>query len=180
MTTCVALLRGINVGGKHSLPMAELRELLTGLGCEDVKTYIQSGNAVFNTAAKQPALAAEITAVIDGKYGFAPTVLVLTLDDYQRILDANPFPDAVAEPKSIHVGFLTYEPADPDLDAIESLRSPTERYRLLEGAFWLHAPDGIGRSKLAARIDRCLGVATTGRNWGSAQAIAELAESIIS
>ena len=180
MTTCVALLRGINVGGKNSLPMAELRELLAGLGCDDVKTYIQSGNAVFNTNGEPGALAAAITAAIEGAFGFAPTVLVLTHSEYQRILDANPFPDAVAEPKSIHIGFLTDEPSDPDLDAIETLRSPTENYCFLDDAFWLHAPDGIGRSRLAARIDRCLGVATTGRNWRSAQAIAELAESIIS
>ena len=68
----------------------------------------------------------------------------------------------------------------PDFDAIEALSSATENYRLVDGAFYLHAPDGIGRSKLAAKIDKCLGVATTGRNWRSAQAIAELAESIIS
>ena len=75
MTTIVALLRGINVGGKHSLPMQNLRELLGELGCDDVKTYIQSGNAVFNTSADPSELSQDITAAIERQFGFAPSVL---------------------------------------------------------------------------------------------------------
>lgn len=105
---------------------------------------------------------------------------LLELDAYLAILDTNPFPDAVNDPKSLHVGFLTEEPVAPDFDSLAALKSPTENYRLLKGVFYLHAPDGIGRSKLAAKIDKCLGVATTGRNWRSARAIADLAATIIS
>lgn len=180
MTTCVALLRGINVGGKNSLPMQQLRNMLGELGYKDVKTYIQSGNAVFNTNKNPQSLGSEITAAIQQEFGFAPSVHMLLLDDYLAILDANPFPDAVNDPKSLHVGFLTEEPVAPDVDSLAALKSPTENYRLLKGVFYLHAPDGIGRSKLAANIDKCLGVATTGRNWRSARAIAELAGTIIS
>jgi uncharacterized protein (DUF1697 family) len=180
MTTVVALLRGVNVGGRHSLPMKELRVLLGELGCENVKTYIQSGNAVFNTSANPGLLSQDITAAIERQFGFAPSVFLLTFDEYQSILGQNPFPDAVSEPKSIHIGFVTEQPSAPDLETIESLKSATENYQLLNGAFWLHAPDGIGRSKLAAKIDKCLGVATTGRNWRSAKAIEDLAATIIS
>ena len=154
--------------------------MLGELGCEDVKTYIQSGNAVFNTSADPGVLSKDITAAIERQFGFAPSVLLLTIDEYQSILAQNPFAGAVAEPKSIHIGFVTEEPSAPDLEAIDSLRSATENYQLLDGAFWLHAPDGIGRSKLAAKVDKCLGVATTGRNWRSAKAIEDLAVTIIS
>ena len=122
MTSYVALLRGINVGGHNKLPMQDLRDILAALGCKDIKTYIQSGNAVFRS------------------------------DDYQSILSANPFPDAVDNPKSLHVSFLSENPAEPDLTALDALKSSTENYALLENAFYLYAPDGIGRSKLATAI----------------------------
>lgn len=180
MTTYVALLRGINVGGKHSLPMQALRDILAALGCEDAKTYIQSGNAVFNFDKDSRKLATEITAAIEMAVGFAPSVQLLKREDFQSILDANPFPNAVAEPKSLHIAFLAETPTAPDLAAIAALQSATEETHLTDGAFFLHAPDGIGRSKLAAKLDKCLGVETTGRNWRSATAIADLAATIIS
>ena len=86
----------------------------------------------------------------------------------------------MAEPKTLHIAFLAETPKEPDLAALKELQSPTEHFRLTDGAFFLHAPDGIGRSKLAAKVDKCLGVETTGRNWRSATAIAELAVTIIS
>jgi uncharacterized protein (DUF1697 family) len=92
----------------------------------------------------------------------------------------NPFPEAVGNPKSLHVAFLAEASAEPDLSALEALKSPTENYELFENAFFLHAPDGIGRSKLAAKVEKCLGVRTTGRNWRTAMKVAELAKSIIS
>jgi uncharacterized protein (DUF1697 family) len=180
MTTCVALLRGINVGGKHSLPMQTLRDILAALDCEDAKTYIQSGNAVFNFDKDRQELAAEITAAIEREVGFAPSVQMFKIEDFQAILNANPFPDAVAEPKTLHIAFLAETPTAPDLAAIAALQSDTEETQLSDGAFFLHAPDGIGRSKLAAKLDKCLGVETTGRNWRSATAIADLAATIIS
>ena len=180
MSCWVALLRGINVGGKHRLPMQELRDMLDRLGCEDVNTYIQSGNAVFRFSKDLQTLETDLTSAIDQACGFAPTVCLLQLDDYRAILDANPFPDAVSTPASLHVAFLAEKPGAPDLAKLNALQATTERFALLDGVFYLHAPDGIGRSKLAAKIDQCLGVATTGRNWRSAQAILKLAESIIS
>jgi len=180
MTVYVALLRGINVGGKHSLPMQELRNILGALGCEDVRTYIQSGNAVFRSVDDRESLAAKIKSAIEQAFGFAPHVHVLTIEEFQSILAANPFPEAVATPKLLHVSFLAETPENPDLEALESVRSGTERFELHANAFYLHAPDGIGRSKLAAKVERCLGVATTARNWRTVNKIAELAATIIS
>lgn len=175
MTVFVALLRGINVGGKHSLPMQALRDMLGSLGCEDVKTYIQSGNAVFRASNDRDQLAADIKAAIDKQFGFAPIVHLLTFAEFELVLASNPFPDAVEPPKCLHVSFLLTSPENPDLDTLEALRSPTERFELGANAFYLHAPDGIARSKLAAKADKCLGVQTTSRNWRTVSKIAELA-----
>jgi len=174
MSNYVALFRGINVGGKHIVPMQDLRDILNSVGCENVQTYIQSGNAVFSTSATIAALAKSITAAIDDRFGFAPQVLLLTADQFRAIAASNPFPQGETTPKSLHVAFLTETPPDPDLEALERLQSDSERFALLDGAFFLLAPDGIGRSKLAAKVDRYLGVATTGRNWRTVNKLLEM------
>ena len=175
MTVLVALLRGINVGGRNSLPMRDLQDILSSLGCDKVRTYIQSGNAVFSATAEPSALARQLSAAIEQRFGFAPQVLVMTAERLAAIAAANPFPHAAGEPSKLHVAFLTGAAADADLDALEAIRVPSERFSLTEDALYLHAPDGIGRSRLAAKMDRCLGVATTGRNWKTVAKLLELA-----
>ena len=158
MKTFIALLRGINVGGNNVLPMRDFVGLLESLGSRDVKTYIQSGNAVFshkeNNAA---ALANRIRAKIKQGHGFEPHVLLLALKDMQKAIAENPFPEAEAEPKSLHLFFLDSTPSNPDLKTLESIQRDSERFRLTDTVFYLHAPDGIGKSKLAARVEKSLG-----------------------
>jgi len=180
MTVYVALLRGINVGGSHSLPMQSLRNILGRVGCEDVQTYVQSGNAVFRSELDASALSSSIRTAIDEQFGFAPSVFLLSIDDYRSIVAVNPFSEVVDTPKHLHVSFLIGEADNPDLETLESIKSPTERFELSANAFYLHAPDGIGRSKLAGKVDKCLGVETTGRNWRTVTKVLELADSIIS
>ena len=178
MTSYVALLRGINVGGKHSLPMQDLRDILASLACENIRTYIQSGNAVFRSGDNRTQLSSKIEATVNKQFGFGPKVLLLTVDHYRSVLAANPFPKAIDDPKSLHISFLSENPTEPDLTALDALKSSTENYALLENAFYLHAPDGIGRSKLAAKVEKCLGVPTTGSNWRTATKLAEMAAAI--
>ncbi len=175
MTGYVALFRGINVGGKNSLPMQDLRDILSSLGCENVRTYIQSGNAVFSSASEPGKLSREIKAAIDERFGFVPEVLLLGTTRLRSIAAANPFPDAESEPKSLHVSFLSQAATDPDLDTLNSIKAPSEQFELTDHALYLYAPDGIGRSKFAARVERCLGVAATGRNWNTVAKLIELA-----
>lgn len=165
MTSHVALFRGINVGGRNILPMQDLRDILSALGCENVQTYIQSGNAVFTSADDAQSLSLQIKNTIEKRFGFAPQVLLMTTERFEAIAAANPFPDAEETPKFLHVWFLTDTPAAPDLDTLNNLKAPSEQFILADDVFYLHAPDGIGRCKLAAKVDRCLGVATTARNW---------------
>ena len=177
MTNQVALFRGINVGGKHILPMQDLRDLLAEVGCEDVQTYIQSGNAVFSASADPISLSAKITSTVEARFGFAPQVHLLTVDRFAAIASANPYPEAEATPKFLHVGFLTEKAGSPDTDAMNSVKAENERFTLTDDALYLHAPDGIGRSRFAAKIDRFLGVSTTARNWRTVMKLLDLAKS---
>ncbi len=179
MNTYIGLLRGINVGGRNKLPMKELIVLLEDLGCQNVRTYIQSGNVVFQSADPNPEdLARQIGQAIKSRNGFEPQVLLLTAEDLAQAIATNPFPEAETEPKTLHFGFLDSVPTAPNMEKLESLKTPTERFRLIHKVFYLHAPDGIGRSKLSARSERLLGVAMTGRNWRTVCKIRELAKEV--
>lgn len=168
MKTCIALLRGINVGGKNMLPMKELVDVLESLGLQNIKTYIQSGNAVFQTKAADTAkLANTISATIRKSHGFAPQVLLLDSAALEEAIKANPYPEVEAAPNTLHVAFLATVPPKPDLDALERIRAASERFQLAGNVLYLHAPDGVGRSKLAAGMERLLGVAVTIRNWNT-------------
>ncbi|HVJ87816.1 MAG TPA: DUF1697 domain-containing protein [Caulifigura sp.] len=172
----IALLRGINVGGKAIVPMRTLVDCLEELGYDDVRTYIQSGNAVFRSPKKLTAKSAEaITAAVQTACGVDPHVQLLTLAELESVIEGNPFRDGVDDPSRLHVFFLASEPKSPKLEAVETLKAPTERCRLTPRAFYLHAPEGIGRSKLAAALERLLGVPTTARNWRTVEKIREMA-----
>lgn len=166
MQTWIALFRGINVGGNNILPMAKLREDLESLKLRNVRTYIQSGNVVFEAPAGKPApLAQKIARRIEDQHGFHPQVILLDRESLLAAVKANPFPKATADPKTLHFFFLAEPAADPDMAAIASAGKATEEYKLMNGVFYLHAPDGIARSKLAANAEKYLGVVATARNY---------------
>ena len=166
MLTYIALFRGINVGGNHILSMQALRTLLEQLDLQNVKTYIQSGNVVFQSDETDGShLSEKISAEIEKDHGFEPRVLLLRQEEFEQAMKSNPFPEAEAEPKTLHIGFLASAPGHPDLEKLESIRKESERFELRGRYFYLHAPDGIGRSKLAASAERLLGVPMTDRNW---------------
>ena len=166
MKKTIALFRGINVGGRNVLPMAKLRRELETLGLENVRTYIQSGNVVFDTASQaDEVLAEEIRDRIETGYGFRPHLLLLGQDDLQAAIENNPFPEAISDPKTLHFYFLAEPAVNADLTAIEAAKAATEEYQLTDRVFYLHAPDGIGRSKLAANVEKHLSVVTTARNY---------------
>ena len=166
MKTYVALFRGINVGGNNVLSMKNLVALLENIGSKNVKTYIQSGNAVFEHEEENSSLlSSRIRTTIKKSHGFEPQVLLLELEDIERAVRSNPFPEAESDPKTLHLYFLASMPNNPDLGVLESVKSDGERFALKDGVFYLHAPEGIGRSKLAANIEKVLSVAATGRNW---------------
>ena len=168
MRSWIALFRGINVGGKNIVPMAELRTLLESLGCEEVRTYIQSGNALFGSAIRnRDNLKKRILDAVELRFNFRPALLLLLNADLIAAVENNPFPQAVNLPKTLHFYFLEPKPDTPDFAAIAKLSSNTERYELVDSVFYLYAPDGIGRSKLATAVERKLGVKATARNFNT-------------
>ncbi|MBV7378398.1 DUF1697 domain-containing protein [Maritimibacter dapengensis] len=174
MKTWVCLLRGINVGGKNKLPMADLKKIMGQLGAQDVGTYIQSGNAVFTGIVSKGAFQDALEAGIDAAMGFRPRVMLIGGEEMLAACAAFPFPEARSDPKTGHIWFCEDTPVAPDLDLLTNLARDDERFRLDGRLFYLHAPDGIGRSKLAERIERALGVATTARNLNTVDTLCEM------
>ena len=162
----VALLRGINVGGHNRLPMQDLKTSLESLDCRNVATYIQSGNVVFQYAGEVETLASRISGSIESQFSFRPGVLILSADDYVAILAATPY--TPNDPKHLHISFLSEPATGADTRSMKTMCGETESFVLGERAFYLHAPDGIGRSKLAGAVERLLGVAATSRNYRTA------------
>lgn len=159
----LALLRGINVGGKAILRMKELAELFNELGCEEVCTYIQSGNVIFRAAPKTvKGLAERVAKTIAERHDVEPQTLILTAQQLQEVIDECPFESEAGN--QLHFSFLFSKPRKPDLETLRSLQADDEQFQLGKRAFYLLAPSGIGRSKLAAKVEACLGVPTTSRN----------------
>jgi uncharacterized protein (DUF1697 family) len=100
---------------------------------------------------------------------------LISLSEVEAAITNNPFAEAESEPSSLHLGFLAFTPKDPDLKKLESLKNDSERFRLIGSIFYLHAPDGVGRSKLAANSEKLLGVPMTDRNWNTVCKLKEMA-----
>lgn len=172
--TIIALFRGINVGRTRSLPMKELVRILQGLGYENIRTYIQSGNVVFDSQRAVSVNAADaISEAIENELGFGPDVMLLQLADLHEAVDQNPYP--TDEGKRLHFFFLGSEPSDPDLDALDEIKTASEQFKLNGRVFYLYTPDGFGHSKLADRVERKLGVSATARNYNTISKLLEMA-----
>jgi uncharacterized protein (DUF1697 family) len=178
MNTYVVLLRGINVGGRNALSMKKLVVLLEDLGYRNVKTYIQSGNVILQSSKNNSHLAERTAYEIERCHGFKPYVLPLKISEFEAAIAANPFPEAEADSKGLHFGFLDTAPSDPDLRELETLKTKSERFRLVNKVFYMHLPDGVRRSKLAANSERLLGVSMTDRNWRTVSKIRDMAEEL--
>lgn len=162
MQRYIALFRGINVGGKNIVPMKELAQTFEGLGYSAVQTYIQSGNVVFNAKGKADAVASEIQKALLQAQGVDARVMVMDAASFANAVANSPYP--VEEGKALHLFFLDSVAAKPNLERLVELQGTTEQFQLIDKVFYLHAPDGIGRSKLAASVEKCLGVPVTARN----------------
>jgi uncharacterized protein (DUF1697 family) len=179
MDTHIALLRGINVSGKNRLPMAVLRTAFESAGCVNVKTYIQSGNVVFNYVPGTVAsLHATIADAILQAVGFCPDMIIIDRDQLLAAIQSNPFADAIDAPASLHFYFLAHSATSPDLLALEQARARSERYQLSDSVFFLHAPDGVARSKLATKVEKLLGVTATARNYRTVTQVAKMAAQV--
>lgn len=178
-TTRVALIRGINVGGKTRVPMAEMRSRLTAGGFRNVRTYIQSGNVVYDppTGAKHSAAALRtegktIAAAIDAIAGFTPIVMVMKVDAIAAHLAASPYRDADSAK-----AFIVFADGNArELGDLGRYATNGEEWELINGVVHLHCPNGIGRSKLGTKTAASTKVPTTTRNLRTIAKLLELAE----
>lgn len=172
--TYVALLRGVNVGGRK-LPMKELAGLLTAAGHGEVRTYIQSGNVVLTSAEAASRLASSLEKAIRQEFGLDVAVMLRTNADLRAVAEGSPFP--AAEGTRLHVVFFERAPARAAVARLDPARSPGDEVRVSGRDLYLHLPNGAGRTKLTLDyLERTLGVRGTQRNWNTLLRLIELSE----
>jgi len=163
-----ALMRAVNVGGKGSLPMADVREMLIDAGFDKPETLLASGNAIVGSDLAPDEVARRFEAGIDKRFGFKTDVLVRDVDQLKTVIAENPFPEFAEErPSAFIVYFLRGEP-DGDLADLKPFCVFGEEIAVGPGCLYLCYPEGSGTSKLSgATIERKLKVRGTGRNWNT-------------
>lgn len=185
MRTHVALLRGINVGGRNRVAMVDLRDVVKSLGHSDVATYIQSGNVVFSSSEQDTtALAAALERGIAERLSVKPRVVVLPGAELAAVVAANPFPDE-SDGKRLHAVFRMGALAPEEIERLDTAqqraldKGSRDELIAVERTVYLRTPDGLGRSVLAAELAgsgraEAAGSPVTVRNWTTVTKLLDL------
>lgn len=176
LITGVALLRGVNVGGKNKLAMADLTAIFTAAGCSAARTYIQSGNVVY---AASPAVDRRLPSVVSAeilkRFGLTVPVITRQAAELRRLIASNPYPLS-GDLRCLHVGFLAETPERGRVKALNPDRSPGDSFSVVGREIFLHLPRGVARTKLTnAWFDGSLGTVSTLRNWRTVVTLAGMA-----
>ncbi len=165
--THIALLRGINVGGRNKLPMRDLTAIFVDAGCTDVTTYIQSGNVVFAAPDKLVSLLPSLVEeMISARFELRVPVVTRSAVELEAIVAGNPFLDHESDFTKLHVAFLADRPTPASIDRLDPNRSPADHFHLRGKEIYLHLPNGVAGTKLSnAYFDKALGTTSTMRNW---------------
>jgi uncharacterized protein (DUF1697 family) len=173
----VLMLRGINLGPNRRVPMARLRELLTGAGYEDVRTYVQSGNVVLDSTAKPAELERESARLISEEFGFEVAVIARTRAELAKVVRTNPLGDLADDPKRYQVSFLSAKLDAETVKALEARVAEPERFVAIGRELYAWHPDGVARSKLWNSLaGKSLGVIATARNWTTVTTLLAMAQ----
>jgi uncharacterized protein (DUF1697 family) len=181
MTTAISLLRGVNVGGHNKIRMEELRELHESLGLRHAQTYVQSGNVVFRTDARDfTRLSKRIADAIEQRFAFRPGVVLRTAADLRGVIAANPFASRRdLDPRRLLVLFLASEPPADARERILRIETQPDELRTLGRELYIYYPNGMARPKVAwTFIEKILQTPGTGRNWNTVRKLLEMAESL--
>lgn len=175
----MALLRGINVGGKNSLPMRDLAALFGKAGATNVRTYIQSGNVVYDA---RPGVAAtvgrKVAGLIASTTGLAVPVVTRTAAEWRAVARNHPWLGTVKDPAALHVVFLADRPAQAQVAKLDPARSAPDAFAVRGREIYLALPNVAGRTKLTnAYFDATLRTVSTMRNWRTVQALLALSAS---
>lgn len=173
----IALLRGVNVGGKNRLAMKDLAAMFEAAGCRDVETYIQSGNAIFKTSpARAKNLRAALERALFAHLGNKIVLVLRTGAELRSIARANPFLAAGADPDTLHVAFLVDAPSALQVAALDAGRSRPDAFAVRGREIYLHLPKGVAKTRLTNDyFDRTLKTTATVRNWRTVLALSEMA-----
>jgi uncharacterized protein (DUF1697 family) len=181
MPTYIALLRGINVGPHKRMKMEKLRTACEGLGFEDVKTYIQSGNIVFRAAKlSDVALSQKLGDCIMRGFGFSADVITRTKEEMEAIIKNNPLlKKKEVDESKLHVVFLSEKPTAASLKKLQELTLPPDRLRNLNREIYFYFPNGVSGSSLWKHpLDRILTITSTMRNWNTVNKLYEMAREL--
>jgi uncharacterized protein (DUF1697 family) len=177
MNAYVALLRGVNIGPNKRIAMADLRALVEGLGYDDVKTLVNSGNVVFTVERKKvnATLAREIEAALRERHGLDVGVVVRSGGEMAKIVANNPFPEAAATPKLLHVSFLDRKPEPDKVAALQEVDRGEDDFRVIGTEVYLSVPNGLSGAVVNVNgLDKALGVVATSRNWNTVTKLVDM------
>lgn len=181
MTTFIAILRGINVSGHRMIKMAALKELIKSIGFQNVKTYIQSGNLVFQSPNSDPGQLAEtISKAIEKQFGFDVPVIGMDLEDLKRAAQQNPFlADETRDQSFFHITFLSESPENENLSKLDEFQNLPNEFRVIEKWVHLYCPNGYSNCKLTNEfLEKKLKVKATTRNWKTVLELIRLGETL--
>ena len=177
-TRYALLLRGVNVGTGNSLPMAELRAMLEAIGCTDVRTYVQSGNAVFGTTLGADQLTQAIEEALDAYMGRPIATTLRTERELQAVVDRQPFGSVATNPTFLCVTFLSHVPTKAEVAPLHAANWGDERFQVRDREIYTWYPQGQARSALAVAIQKLkLRGAVTTRNWNTVLKLLEMLRS---
>ena len=177
MKTFICFLRGINVGGKRSIKMDQLKEWFNQLGAVNTASYIQSGNIIYH--AKKAISVKVIAASIEKNTGFQVPIIQFTLAEFETIIQNNPFIKQKMDEAFFHICFLSAFPESNKMDLLKKKFAVTEVFEIKENAIYQFCPNGYSQSKLTnSLIDKSVGLVSTTRNWKTCLSILEIAKSI--
>lgn len=184
MTTYIALLRGINVGGKNMIKMTELKRMFASMGLCEVQTYIQSGNVLFKSADEEQPLRDKIERGIETAFGLSLTVVLRTAAELQQLVRICPFSadevakaEACSTAESLYVALLTHSPSQEKILDLRSYQGEGDNYQVIGREVFLLFHNSIRNSRLASNLHR-LNVPITVRNFKTISKLAALAEAM--
>ena len=179
MATYVALLRAINLGAVNKIPMPALRTMFEDLGHENVRTYVQSGNVVFEaprTGLKK--LVRQLEEGVTATFGHDISVIIRNGSDLERIATRNPFASEGGSPSSMHVVFLAERAPARGVKVLDPDKWLPDKFEVSGSEIYLLLPNGMGRSKMSiSHFEKVLGVRGTARNWNTVTKLRELVQS---
>jgi uncharacterized protein (DUF1697 family) len=178
MTIYIALLRGINVGGHNMIKMADLKQLLGTIGLNNVQTYIQSGNIVFESDMESDELRQRIEQQINDTFGFLVPVILRTSKEWKQLIDNCPYPvETLGEGESIHLTLLSDMPSQEALNKLQKFQNDVDQYQVKDKDIYLFLRQNFRDSKLPLQLQK-LGVSATIRNWKTTMKLAAMSEAM--